>query len=125
MAKGWHDVQSAVDRARKLALPWSTEKGYHVKKETKQTRIVATFERKNPLGEVLASVEETTTVRVQLSAEDVKRGKGDDVASTMYWLTMGKKAPVLAETLADAMSTADAELEVADYEVIGRVVWQE
>lgn len=99
-------AQQAVEmwgKIQHIALPWQSERGYHVEKR----RTVATFHRKSVTGRVLATVTSITNF---------------DSYETSYEFSTSER-PKAAKTLADAFAEADGELQVAGYKPIGRVVW--
>lgn len=105
----WRAVGAHVERAGKLATPWSEAKGYRVERvRLGGWRVVGVLERRSALGVELARVTS------HLSSE-----------STYELVMGGKGAPKTYKRLADALSEADAQLQVQGYEVVGRVVWQE
>lgn len=104
----WRAVGAHVERAGKLAMPWSEAAGYKVEKlRLGGWRVVGVLERRSALGAQLARVTS------HLASEST------------YELVMGKGSPKTYKSLADALSEADAQLQVQGYEVVGRVVWQE
>lgn len=102
MWQGWRERAREATRAAKLVTPWETTTDYHLEKGN----VVASFARKTVGGIVVAEVTSRT-------------GIVDE-----YRLTRGESESI-HESLADAMSEADARLEAEGYEVVGRVLWIE
>lgn len=123
MAEGWREVLVSVERARKVAMPWKSVKGYHLQHDVVGTRVVCVLTRETPLGQVLGRVVSTTTFPGRLTEEQARRGAAQEISDTIYEIGGGGLKPKAMPTLAEALADVDAELEVGGYEVVGRVVW--